>query len=84
MRALFYAAIVISMASASPALSQATTTYQYDTLGRLSSAAYTSKTITYNFDPAGNRTQVATQTNAPHGALKKTARKSKKLKPSAR
>ena len=78
MRALRYAAIVISVAFTTPAISQATTTYQYDTLGRLSTATYSSKNITYNFDPAGNRTQVATQTNTPHGALKETASKSKK------
>jgi YD repeat-containing protein len=44
---------------ASPAC--AATTYTYDTLGRIATATYDNgKTITYTYDPAGNRTQVVT------------------------
>ena len=44
-------------------------TYTYDTLGRLSVAAYdNNEQITYTYDAAGNRTQVVTST-PPHGAV---------------
>ena len=40
----------------------ASTTYTYDTLGRLSCVLYDNgMKITYTYDPAGNRTQVVTQ-----------------------
>jgi len=40
----------------------AATIYTYDDLGRLSTACYDNGLkITYTYDPAGNRTQVATQ-----------------------
>jgi len=64
------------------ALAHAGVTYTYDTLGRLSTAAYdNNKTITYTYDPAGNRTQVATA-NTPHmgAAVKPTAKAKKKHK----
>ena len=55
-------------------------TYTYDTLGRLSVAAYdNNKTITYTYDPAGNRTQVATA-NTPHAAAVATPRAKVKKK----
>lgn len=66
MRALSCAAVLAAALLATPALPQVTTTYQYDDLGRLKSATYSSKNITYNYDPAGNRTTVVTQTNTPH------------------
>jgi uncharacterized protein RhaS with RHS repeats len=44
----------------------AATTYEYDTLGRLSQVCYDNGlTITYNYDAMGNRTSVVTQTGVP-------------------
>ncbi len=55
----------------SPLAASAATTYAYDDLGRLYTASYDNgKTITYNFDPAGNRSGVQTA-NTPHAALVK-------------
>lgn len=48
------------------------TTYTYDALGRLSTATYDNgKQVIYSYDPAGNRTQVVTQTatNQPPDAV---------------
>jgi predicted site-specific integrase-resolvase len=43
----------------------AATTYKYDNLGRLACVAYDNgKVIVYNYDPAGNRTQVVVQGTA--------------------
>lgn len=81
MRALPRAVALIAVLIATPALSQATTTYLYDDLGRLKNVAYTSKNIAYNYDPAGNRTSVVTQTNTPHvnaGAAAKTKKHKRK------
>jgi len=51
--------------------SNAATVYTYDTLGRLKQAAYDNgKEIDYTYDPAGNRTQVVTQTTPHLGASK--------------
>ena len=63
-------------------VARAGVTYTYDTLGRLSLATYDNgKTITYTYDPAGNRTQVATANSAPKGAVvKPTAKVRKKRK----
>lgn len=46
-----------------PLLADNTVYYSYDTLGRLSTVCYASngEKITYNYDPAGNRTQAVTQ-----------------------
>ena len=66
MRALSCASVLVATLVATPALAQATSSYQYDDLGRLKNASYTSKNVSYNYDPAGNRTTVVTQTNTPH------------------
>jgi hypothetical protein len=57
-------------------------TYTYDTLGRLSVAAYDNhREIDYHYDPAGNRTQVVTQTTTPHRAVvQKASVKAKRSK----
>jgi YD repeat-containing protein len=71
MRSRFGAALMAGAASAAllsgglaaSAVSAATVTatYTYDTLGRLKSATYTNGTsVTYDYDKAGNRTQVVT------------------------
>jgi YD repeat-containing protein len=53
-------------------------TYSYDTLGRLSTAVYDNgKQITYNYDPAGNRTQVATANAGPHAVPSKRVARAK-------
>ncbi len=75
MRALMVAGVLSAVAFATPALCQATVTYTYDDLSRLSTATYSSKTITYTFDPAGNRIQVATATTTPHAAMRKVSKK---------
>jgi YD repeat-containing protein len=50
------------LAGDAPAL--AATTYTYDDLGRVATVTYDNGLmITYSYDPAGNRTQVATQTS---------------------
>jgi YD repeat-containing protein len=60
-------------------IAHAGVTYTYDTLGRLSLATYDNgKTITYTYDPAGNRTQVATANSAPRGAIARPSAKPKK------
>lgn len=54
----------------------ASTTYTYDSLGRISTATYDNgKQIVYTYDPAGNRSQVVTQagTNQPPVAVPDTA-----------
>lgn len=60
----------------------AATTYEYDTLGRLSKASYDNgKQIVYAYDQAGNRTQVTTQATPPHaGLVKAKAKKTKKAR----
>jgi hypothetical protein len=64
---LTIAAALLALLAAPSAV--AGVTYTYDTLGRLSVAAYDNgKEIDYHYDPAGNRTQVVTQTT-PHGAV---------------
>ena len=46
-----------------PAQAATATAYTYDTLGRVSTVTYPNGVIvTYNYDPAGNRTQVVTLT----------------------
>jgi YD repeat-containing protein len=76
MRAFLIAALgYISFAT----VAQAGVTYTYDTLGRLSTAAYDNgKTITYNYDNAGNRIQVATAATPHMGAVVKPTAKAKK------
>jgi YD repeat-containing protein len=50
---------VTALLLASPV--SAATTYTYDTLGRVATVTYDNgETITYTYDPAGNRTQVVT------------------------
>ena len=80
MRAFLIVPVVVYIALASVA--HAGVTYTYDTLGRLSVATYDNgKTITYTYDPAGNRTQVATAGTPHMGAVvKPTARAKKKHK----
>ncbi len=57
-------------------------TYTYDTLGRLSTAVYdNNKTITYMYDPAGNRTSVVIGATTPHfGAAQHAPTKATKSK----
>ena len=83
MRDLTCATVLTAALLALPAVAQVTTTYQYDDLGRLKNATYSSKNIAYNFDPAGNRTSVVTQTNTPHfkaGAVSSAKAKKPKKK----
>jgi hypothetical protein len=69
MRATF-AMVAALFASLAASGAMAGVNYTYDTLGRLSVAAYDNgKEIDYHYDPAGNRTQVVTQTTTPHGAV---------------
>ena len=59
------AAFLLGSAVLSAAASAATTTvtYNYDTLGRLSTVCYQGGyEIIYSYDPAGNRTSVVVQT----------------------
>lgn len=59
-------------------VAQGATTYTYDDLGRLTRATYdNNRQIDYTYDPAGNRTQVATSTTPPHALLKPKATRSK-------
>ncbi|SIO20971.1 YD repeat-containing protein [Parasphingorhabdus marina DSM 22363] len=60
-----------------PALSQATTTYEYDALGRLTGTSTTGGTndglaTDYEYDPAGNRSRVVVtgSSNDPPGTTK--------------
>ena len=81
-RQMFLSGALVAFAT-SP--SQAATTYDYDTLGRLSSATYdNNKQIVYHYDQAGNRTQVVIQTPPPHGAPARTAKVAKKKGAKAR
>jgi YD repeat-containing protein len=59
---IVFAWIVSTLLLAGPALATpATTTYTYDDLGRVATVTYQNgMVITYNYDPAGNRTQVVT------------------------
>ncbi len=59
-----FAVAVGAILWALPALAQSTTSYTYDALGRLTSAATPAGTITYNYDAAGNRTSVTTATGS--------------------
>jgi YD repeat-containing protein len=77
MRTRSFTAVVILAMLPFPAL--AGVTYAYDNLGRLSTAAYDNgKQITYNYDPAGNRTQIATANAAPHALPAKRTTRAKK------
>jgi YD repeat-containing protein len=49
-------------------------TYTYDALGRLQHADYASKTVTYNFDHAGNRKSIVTGANGVPTANNDSAR----------
>ncbi|HWA91456.1 MAG TPA: RHS repeat domain-containing protein [Rhizomicrobium sp.] len=74
MRATSLLCAVLLAAAASPA--EAGVSYQYDTLGRLSTASYDNgKQIVYTYDPAGNRTLVVTQATPPHAAPVNTPKK---------
>lgn len=48
--------VIVGVLSATQQLSAATTSYQYDALGRLSTVTQGSSKVTYIYDPAGNRT----------------------------
>jgi len=76
MRATAFAiSLVSAMCLAMPSQASQSVTYKYDDLGRLSTATYdNNKTITYNMDPAGNRSQVAVA-STPHMALAKPKHK---------
>jgi hypothetical protein len=78
-------AITVLVYAVCTSASMAGVTYSYDTLGRLSKAAYDNgKEIDYTYDPAGNRSQVVTQMTPHFEANLKPSTKSKKAKPAAR
>ncbi|HWA90099.1 MAG TPA: RHS repeat domain-containing protein [Rhizomicrobium sp.] len=69
-------ALCFAIAITTISRAEAGVSYQYDTLGRLSSASYDNgRQIVYTYDPAGNRTQVVTQATPPHAALANTPKK---------
>ncbi|KQZ21679.1 hypothetical protein ASD47_25080 [Caulobacter sp. Root1472] len=53
------AAVVAAVGEPSQTWAQASTTYTYDPQGQLKTVARASGTLTYSYDAAGNRTQLA-------------------------
>lgn len=63
MKMLRYAAVCLSLGSASAAMATETASYEYDALGRLVRVIHTNGpangvVVVYTFDPADNRTNV--------------------------